>query len=117
MEPPFITTVCITVSHENIAVLFYAVPGLYVAVIALSVPFMLCPDVFMACPAVMLLTLIPKSWRLPLLRGSDQVKLGLFSTALFAFKYGWFVTMACCGVHGTCVWQDGKFFPDRTEIV
>ena len=51
-------------------------------------------DVFLVCPAEMLLTLWLKTWRLPVLTGSDQVRLVMFTTGRFCVKYGRFVSTA-----------------------
>ena len=48
-----------------------------------------------ASPAEMLMTLQSKTWRLPILTGTDQVRLVMFKTVQFAFKYSRFVYMAC----------------------
>ena len=55
-------------------------------------------NVFLACPAKMLPTQGLKTVRLPVLAGSVQVKLVMFMTGLFAFKYGRFVLTACVEV-------------------
>ena len=49
---------------------------------------MSCRYVFLACPTEMLPTLRLKIGRLPILRGSVQLRLVMFMTGLFALKYG-----------------------------
>ena len=50
---------------------------------------------YLACPAEMLPTLWLKTGRLPVLTENDQVRSVMFTTGLFAFKYAWFLLMAC----------------------
>ena len=56
--------------------------------------FVTCPGVFPTWPADMW----PKTGRLPVLTGSNQVRSWVFTTGWFPFKYGQFVSMACRGV-------------------
>ena len=65
----------------------YTVPGLSVAVTTLSVS-VYGLSVFLACPAEILSTLWLNTWTLPVLMGSVKVRLVMFETGLFAFKYG-----------------------------
>ena len=49
---------------------------------------------FPACPAEMLLTLLLKNERLPVMMGIVQVRPVMFTTCQFPFKYGQFVCWA-----------------------
>ena len=55
---------------------------------------MVCHDVFPTCQAEMLPTLPLKTWRLPVLTRSDQVRSLMFMTGWFPFKYSRFVCTA-----------------------
>ena len=56
---------------------------------------MACHDVFPACPSEMLPTVWLKTWRLPVLTESDQVRWVMFTTGRFPVKYGQLVCVAC----------------------
>ena len=53
--------------------------------------FTTCLYVFTACPVEMLPTLRLKNAILPILTGTVQVRLVIFTTGPFAFKYSWLV--------------------------
>ena len=55
---------------------------------------MACRNVFPACPGDMLPTLPLKTWRLPVLTGSDQIRLVMLTAGRFPFKYGWLMCTA-----------------------
>ena len=54
-----------------------------------------------------------KTRRLCVLMGSDLVRLGLFSTGWFPFKYGHYCSMACYGVLSG-YWTGQQVLPDKT---
>ena len=56
------------------------------------------PSVFLACPALMKSTLWPKSSRLPILIGRNQVRSWLITKDQFIFKYSRYCFLAYHGV-------------------
>ena len=71
--------------------------------------------VFPACPAEMLTTLRLKTGRFPVLMGSDQIRLFMFMTGLFSFKYGRFVLMTCLEVESWYLTRtEWEVFQDKT---
>ena len=73
---------------------------------------------FLACSAEMLPTPWLKTLRLLVLMGSDSVRLVMFTTGRFPFKYGRFVYMACREVvFGYLTLTGQEVLPDKTVTV
>ena len=70
---------------------------------------------FPACPVEMLPTLWLKTWRLPVFIGSVQVRLVMFTTGMFPFKYRQLVCKAYREVESCYLTMTGwQVFQDKT---
>ena len=50
--------------------------------------------------------------------GSDEVRIGMFMTGQFPFKYDWFVSTTCCEVvPGFRTMKAQQMLPDKMVIV
>ena len=73
---------------------------------------------FPACHAEMLRTLWLKTWELPVLTGSVQVRLVMFTTGQCLFKYGRLVCAACWEVESWYLTMTGRqVLPDKMAAV